>query len=135
MSTSLVLVKPASKDGDLVRAEGQRTSVPIKVNLDSAQEPTGSYATANSLREKAGLSFPLDGSGWSWKLWVGQLVDNQPSDVAIIAGGTDAVSDGCWRELFSCKVIDGLKPVVFVQPCLAGHEGRDVDRKRSASLA
>ena len=135
ISTTLVLVTPASNDGDLVRAKGQRTSVPIKVELDGAREPTGSYASAKSLREKAGLSFPLDGSGWSWKLYVGQMVENQPSDLAIVVGDTDVVSDASWREIFSCKMIDGLKPVVFAQPCLAGHEGRDVDRKRTASMA
>ena len=134
MMTSIVLVTPASKDGDLVRAEGQRTSVPIKVELDGAREPTGSYATATSLREKAGSSFPLDGSGWSWKLYVGEMLDNQPANVAIVAGDNDAASNSSWRELFSCKVIDGAKPVVFAQPCLAGHEGRDVDRKRKASM-
>jgi hypothetical protein len=134
MTTNVVLVKPASRDGDLVCAEGQRTSVAIKVELDGAREPAGTYATAKSLREKAALSFPLDGSGWSWKLYVGQMVDNQPANVAIVAGDSDAVSDSSWRELFSCQVIDGLKPVVFAQPCLAGHEGRDVDRKRKASM-
>ena len=134
MTTNVVLVKPASRDGDLVCAEGQRASVAIKVELDGAREPAGTYATAKSLREKAALSFPLDGSCWSWKLYVGQMVDNQPANVAIVAGDSDAVSDSSWRELFSCQVIDGLKPVVFAQPCLAGHEGRDVDRKRKASM-
>ena len=43
--TSIVLVT-SSKDGELVRADGQRTSVPIKIEVNDAKEPTGTYSTA-----------------------------------------------------------------------------------------
>ena len=134
VKASIVLVS-ASKDGELVRAEGQRTSVPIKVQLNDAQEPTGVYSTATSVRQKAAASFPDAGSGCSWKLFVGELVDEKISEVAIVSGENDADADSSWRELFSCKKLDGSTPVIFVQPCLVGHQSRDVDRKRAASMA
>ena len=70
VKASIVLVRPASKDGDLELADGQRTSVPIKVELNDAQEPTGAYSTAQSVRHKAASSFP-DAGECSWKLYVG----------------------------------------------------------------
>ena len=132
--TSIVLIN-SSKDGNLVRADGQRVSVPIKVELNDAKEPTGVYSTVTSLRHKAASSFPDVGSDVSWKLYIGQMVRDQPYDISFVAGANDAESNSSWREIFSCKVIDGLKPVVFAQPCLVGHESRDVDRKRAASLS
>ena len=132
--TSIVLVT-SSKDGELVRADGQRTSVPIKIELNDAKEPTGTYSTAQSVREKAVSSFPDAGGDASWKLFIGELKDGQPSDVAFVAGDSDAAADSSWRELVSCKAICEQKPVIFVQPCLAGHEARDIDRKRAADMA
>ena len=68
----------------------------------------------------------------AWKLFIGELKDGQPVDVAFVAGDGDA-ADNSWRELFSCKLISEQKPVVFALPCLVGHEARDVDRKRAAA--
>ena len=131
--TNLVLVQ-STKDGNLERVDGQRTSVPIKVALNDEKEPTGAYGTAESVRQKAAASFPEAGSEVGWKLFVGAMKDNQPFDVALAAGSSADAVDSSWRELFSCKVISGQEPVVFAQPCLVGHEARDVDRKRAASL-
>ena len=132
--TRIMLVEP-SKDGTLTRAKGQRTSVPIKVELNDAQEPTGSYCTALSLRMKAANSFPEAGTDCAWKLYIGELAaDGKPSEVSFIGGNSEAETDSNWREQFSCKVIEKLEPVVFVNPCLSGHEGKDVDRKRAAGF-
>ena len=131
--TSIVLVT-SSKDGELVRSAGQRTSVPIKVELNDAQEPTGAYSTAESVRRKVASSFPDAGGDVAWKLFIGEMKDDQPFDVTLVAGDSVASADSSWRELFSCKVISDQKPVVFAQPCLVGHESRDVDRKRAASI-
>jgi hypothetical protein len=134
MVTSIVLVD-SSKDGELMLAAGQRTQVPIKVALNSEKEPTGPYSTAQSVRQKAASSFPEAGNEVSWKLFIGELKEGKPFDVAFVAGDNDAAVDASWREVFSCKVIRAITPVVFAQPCLSGRERIDGDRKRAASIA
>lgn len=131
--TKIILVKPPN-DGKLVHAEGQRTSIQIKVELDAKKEPTGDYATAGSVRAKAAMSFPVDGT-WGWKLYVGELCGDEPSNITFISGDGDAAMDSTWREAFSCMVITGSSPVVFTHPCVPGSEGRDVDRLRKRSAA
>ena len=132
--TKLVLITVPYKDGKLVRAEGQRTTVPIVVDLDDRKQPTGTYSTALSLRMKAAAAFPEVPSDRGWQLYVGELTDDQPSNVSFVAGKIVADSDSSWRELFKCAVLSKAEPVIFVHPCLDGHEGRDVDRKRAASM-
>ena len=130
----VVLVRPDKESGALVCAEGERTSVQIKVELDSKKEPAGDYATTESVRAKAGKSFPVDGD-WSWKLHLGELHGVAPSNITSINGNSAADMDSCWREAFSCMILSKLEPVVFTHPCRPGSEGRDVDRKRTASLS